>query len=243
MSCEAIRAALAHLDRCEETTAGSRFPTHCMYPSFETVHVFVAKLGDGYHVHDGDGAYQAAWAHGRDEALIRRELRSEAARFRLELADRSLSISVRSADWLGSAILAVANASAFAARSAVSKLNAAAEEALFDKIERSLSRLGNGKLHSKVEIKGRSGGVRHFDFAIFGSGSGDIFINGVSPHHGSIAAKFVAFADAPADNSNKLAVYDRPLSTDDVSLLQQVATVLPLKSAALGAERVMLGNR
>jgi hypothetical protein len=241
MSCEAALAALGHMNRCELTDAGARIATHCLYPSFEPVYVFVAKLGDGFHVHDGEGAYLSAWAHGRDESLIRREIKAEASRFRLHVSNRSLAVSVTSTEWLASGILAVANASAFAARSAIAKLNLAAEEALFAKIEHSLSRLSNGRLHKEVEIKGKSGGTRRFDFAILGGLKGDIYINGVSPHHGSVAAKFVAFADTEVESTNKLAVFDRQLNTDDAALLQQVSTVVPLKSVLIGAERALSG--
>ena len=41
---------------CEETPEGARVATHCLYPSFESVRVFVARLSDGFNVHDGSGA-------------------------------------------------------------------------------------------------------------------------------------------------------------------------------------------
>jgi hypothetical protein len=101
MVCDEIRAALGgRFDRCEETSSGSRIATHCLYPSFTPVSVFVAKIGDGYRVHDGAGAYESAWLHGRDDALIARVLRDECLRFRLDFEDNVIGADVNSNECL-----------------------------------------------------------------------------------------------------------------------------------------------
>ena len=41
------------------------------------------------------------------------------------------------------------------------------------------------------------------------------------------------------DQSRKLAVYDRPLDTGDVALLQQVASIVPLAALPDGARKVL----
>jgi hypothetical protein len=120
--CGEIHAALSGLVVCEETTSGARLATHCLYPSFEAVRVFVAKFGDGYKVHDDGGAYREAWLHGRDDALISRIIKSEASRCRLAVSGASMVADVPSAEWLASAILTVSNASASAARKAVERI-------------------------------------------------------------------------------------------------------------------------
>src|SRR5215216_4419817 len=107
MSCDDIRLALSEFDACEETPNGSRVTTHCLYPSFEPVRIFVAKVGDGFKIHDGGGAFMSAWSHGRDESLISRALQSECNRFHLALDDDRLVAEVPSKDWLLSAILGV----------------------------------------------------------------------------------------------------------------------------------------
>jgi hypothetical protein len=66
-----------------------------------------------------------------------------------------------------------------------------------------------------------------------------LLINGVSPHRNSIAAKYVTFADTEADKGHKFAVHDRELHNDDVVLLQQVASVVPLRSLLAGAKRAL----
>lgn len=238
MSCPDILAALSQISVCGETSQGSRLTTHCLYPSFEPVRVYVAKVGDGYRIHDGGAAFQEAWLHGREEALICRAIRDECARFRLEEAAKTVAVNVRSKEWLLSAVLAVANASSLAAHRAVTRIVAAAEEALADRIERLLAhRFGEGKFTRDVDLVGRSGGKRHFDFVLPIQDDGAILINGVSPHMASISSKYVAFADMEVDRDLKFAVFERDLGPDDAALLQQVANIVPLKSLPASAER------
>lgn len=238
MSCEDVHIALSQSAVCEETSEGARLTTHCLYPSFEPVCVYVAKVGDGYRVHDAGGAFEQAWLHGREEALIGRAIREECVRFRLDGADNKISVSVASRDWLSSAILAVANASSLAAHRAVARIVAAAEEALVDRIGRSLAqRFGESRFRRNVDLTGRSGGKRHFDFVLPMSDNEALLINGVAPHMGSISSKYVAFADTEFDRDHKFAVFDRELGPDDAALLQQVASIVPLNNLPTTAER------
>jgi len=241
MSCDDVRAALSEFDTCEETPDGARVTTHCLYPSFEPVRIFVAKVGEGFKVHDGGGAFMSAWSHGRDDALINRALQSECSRFHLSMDNERLVADVSSRDWLLSAILGVANASSLAANAAVARIVAVAEAALVDRIQKALvETVGADGFETGVDVTGKSGGRRHFDFAVKGKGDAQpILINGVSPHHGSISAKYVAFADAEGDQDHKLAVFDRHLETDDVALLQQVASILPIAALPQNTKRVM----
>jgi hypothetical protein len=240
MTCDDIYKALAGFLACEQTEEGARIATHCLYPSFEAVRVFVAKVGDGYSVHDGSGAFNIAWLHARDEAMILTSLREACSRFHLTLLDKAIVAKVASIDWLTSAILSVANASSLAAHDAVAKIVAAAEEALIDRIEHDLARSFGPKSYEKnVDIRGMSGGIRHFDFVMARRSPVPLLINGVSPHRNSIAAKYVTFADTEADKGHKFAVHDRELHNDDVVLLQQVASVVPLRSLPVGAKRAL----
>jgi hypothetical protein len=207
--------------------------TQCLYPSFERVRIYVAKHGDGYKIHDNGGAYLSAWAHGRDEPIINRALNQECKKYHLARIGDTLVAEALSREWLLSAILSVANASAAAATAAVARIVAAAEQELSERIEQTLIKtVGSAGFSKDVDIIGKSGGHRHFDFAIEVPDSEPILINGVSPHHGSISAKYVSFADTEGAASRKLAVFDRQLNTDDVALLQQVASILPIKGLA-----------
>src|SRR5579864_8891867 len=104
MVCDEILKAMADFAACEQTPEGARVATHCLYPSFETVRVFVAKVGDGFTVHDGAGAFNTAWLHGRDGELIGKSLSQAAERFHLIVAGKALVARANSLDWLTSAI-------------------------------------------------------------------------------------------------------------------------------------------
>lgn len=238
MPCGEISAALRDFAVCEETPDGARLATHCLYPSFETVFVYVVKVGDGYRIHDGRGAYEAALLHGRDPTAAEHAILRETSRFHLEHKERAIVANVVSPEWLQSAILAVANASSLAATRAVARAIAAAEVALTDRIEEMLSRaFGAAAYRRNFAVRGKSGKEHQFDFAVKNDLEYSLLISAVAPHHTSIAAKYVAFADTDAEMRRKFAVYDRPLETGDTALLQQVASIVPLVSLTAGARR------
>lgn len=240
MTCDNIRNALIAYGSCEETSEGARIPTHCLYPSFDVVHVYVVKFGDGYKVHDSCGAFRSAWEHGRDAPSITRFLYREAARYRLEVKDHAVVADVPSLEWLASGILAVSNASASAANSAVEHFVSAAEDDLVARIYEVLISTFNTKYVSKEFLsRGRSGKEYRFDFGIRGQNEDLILINAVSPHPASISAKYVSFADGGPNAMAKLAVHDRPLDAGDISLLQQVAEIVPFRSLAPGVQRAL----
>lgn len=237
-ACEDIKKVMAAFSECEVTPEGARIATHCLYPSFEHVRVFVARLGDGFTVHDGAGAYNTAWLHGRDHTLVERSLAATADRFGLYVSGKALAGRVQSIDWLANAILSVANASSLAAHDAVDRIQAAQEEALVDRIGRALTEMVSGRdISRNVDVRGASGGLRHFDFIVRRESPYPIFVNSVTPRRNSIAAKYVSFADTHVDTRYKFAVHDRELETGDTALLAQVASVMPLVSLRLGAER------
>ena len=162
--CDDIKVALSVFDVCTETEQGSRVTTHCVYPSFEPVNVFVVRFGDGFRVHDGGGAVRSAWTHGRDENLILRMLTRQAERYDIMVADDALVADAPNIDWLGSAILAVANASAAAAHAAFDRVVSATETALKEKILRVLkSTVRPESLAVEYEVMGESK-PHKFDF-------------------------------------------------------------------------------
>lgn len=243
MICEDVRAALGAGDICEETDAGARVATHCLYPSFEPVSVFVSKLGHGYRISDGGGAVRCAWRHGRDEALTQRMLAKEAARYHLKAADHALIADAPSIDWLRAAILAVANASASVAHSAVGKATAAAEKVLKDKIYSALVHIAvPERIGTDFEVVGSSGDARHFDYGVRAENDNLLLVSAVAPHHTSIYAKYVAFSDTKKledPRISRFAVYDRQLGTGDISLMLQVADLVPLKALDPKARRAL----
>jgi hypothetical protein len=242
MICEDIRAAMGAGEVCEETEAGARVATHCLYPSFDPVTVLVSRLGDGYRVSDAGGAVRNAWISGRDEALSGRMLAREAARYSLSVSNHALVAEVPSIDWLRSAVLAVANASASVAHAAIGKAAAAAESHLKDRIRESLEHfVPASRIDEDYEVRGQSGDSRHFDYGVRSANDSLLLLSAVSPHHNSIAAKYVAFADTKALDAgiSRFAVYDRPLEKGSVSLMLQVAELVPLATLDPKARRVL----
>jgi hypothetical protein len=123
----------------------------------------------------------------------------------------------------------VANASSLAADNAVSQTVAAAETVLIERIARALEKSApSERIAREVTVEGRSGGERHFDFSIRADGANLLLTNGVSPYHTPVSAQYVAFADTDGDRQYKLAVYSRPLETNDTALLQRVASIVPI---------------
>jgi hypothetical protein len=55
MSCASLSSFFSAFAVCEETPDGARVATHCLYPSFEAVHVYVVRVDDKFYVHDGGG--------------------------------------------------------------------------------------------------------------------------------------------------------------------------------------------
>jgi hypothetical protein len=234
MSCSDVLAALAPFHACVDTLDGARVTTHCLYPSFEPVQIYVVRFGDGFRVHDGGGADRAAWLHGRDEQLIRKMLLRQAARYHLALRDGILSAEAPNSSALLSAILAVANASASAANAVIERAVAAAEHDLVERVYGVLSkRYGTERVKRNFPVIGQSGKQYDFDFGIPRDEKGPILIDTVVPHHASIAHKYVAFSDVAADGANtpdRWAVYDKPLDPEDASLMRQVAALVPFAS-------------
>lgn len=229
MTCEHVKTALAKLYQCEETQYGVRILTSCLYPSFETVGVFIVKVGDGFHVHDGGEARGIAWQHGREHRLADRQLSREAKRFGLMYENGRLVARVQSADWLGSAILSVANAASIGSYKAVEKIVRAAEAGLQEKIYETLRRhVPEKRLAKEYDFVGASGKTHRFDFAVTAESNFLTLIDAVAPHHVSISAKYVAFSDMKERfNTNRIAVHDNHIKSEDKALLQQVAEVLP----------------
>lgn len=237
--CDDVRAALGSAEFCEETERGARVVTNCLYPSFEPVSVFVARFGDGYAVSDAGGAVAAAWIHGRDD--IKKILKREALRFGVEAAGDSIQAEASSLEWLRTAILAVANASGSAARHAVERAVLANEKILAERIYEALAKVVPAqRIARDFEYRGASGKNWRADYAVV-TDSNRLIINAVTPHHASISAKYVAFADVESDSKSveKFAVFERPLASDDKSLITQVAALVPIKSLPAGTRRAL----
>ena len=117
--CDIILASTSSLWACKETENGARIRTTCVFPSFEPVFVYVAKLGDGFVVHDAGETVAVIMANGQDGNPAKRVIRSECKRYDVAFGERQISLKIDAAEWLETAIVAVANTAAAAARNAL----------------------------------------------------------------------------------------------------------------------------
>lgn len=233
LDCAAIENAIGDFHVCESTEMGTRFSTHCLYPSFEQVSVFIVGSGDGFIVHDGGGAARAAWVHGTDKNAFARSLTSSASAFGCEVRNGQVRIEIQDKEWLWSAISSVANASSDAARAAVGRIRVTKEENLIRRTKAILDG-ARWKPETKLDVvhPGRSGKLHTFDLSIK-HGHALALIDAVVPHPNSIAAKYLAFSDTETrPGLYKYALYESDLGQENKALLQNVADLVSFKAIA-----------
>lgn len=246
LQCSEIDAAFRAFPTCSETEDGVRYTTHCLYPSFEPVEVFVRAGASGFVVHDGGGAARAAWRYGRDARTVESAIARQAALYKLSVRDESLTAEAAASEWLPSAIMAVANASATAARAATEvapSLPLVSEATLRDLVKEIISEIVPvASVGTEFPLRGKSGKRHRFDFVIHERSGALTLIDVVTPHHVSIASRYMAFSDVSGLDGalhGKFAVHDRPLDPEDVSLLGQFADVVPFRSLKPGLAKVL----
>lgn len=238
VSCSAIKEALAPFADCEATPNGARILTHCLYPSFQPVAVYVVGFGKGFIVHDGGDAQAVCWAHGRDERATTRYFNEQATKHGLRYVDGNLKLVIEDPTWLASAILAVANAASGAANASVEHIARSAMVVLQDAIHQALiGRFAKSNVLVHPTRTGGSGRSYDFDFGVIDSGR-MVLIDAVTPYAASINSKYTAFSDVMQTlDGIGFAVFDRPLQAPEKTLLSQVAQVVPLASMTRGVER------
>lgn len=238
--CDIILANTSSLWACKETENGARIRTTCVFPSFEPVFVYVAKLGDGFVVHDAGETVAIIMAHGQDGDAAKRVIRYECRRFDVTFGERRLSLKIDAAEWLETAIVAVANTAATAARNALKDSDKKAERLLADVIFELLEpKLAKGTITKGFTYLGESGRRYKFDLAVQGKEHLTL-IETVTPHASSVNAKYVALADVPFEAAvKKIVAHNNDLSQEDILLLQNVATV----SGPSGVMNLVAGSR
>jgi hypothetical protein len=209
-----------------ETDNGARIRTTCVFPSFEPVFVYVAKVGDGFVVHDAGETLAVIMTHGQDGDVAKRLIRSECKRYDVTFGERGISLKIDAAEWLETAIVAIANTAAAAAKNALKDTNKKAERDLADVIFQLLQpKLTKGTISKGFPYLGESGRRYKFDLAIQGKQQLTL-IETVTPHAISVNSKYVALADVPSSAPvRKIVAHNNDLSQEDVLLLQNVAVV------------------
>ena len=244
LTCDSVYTFLRFGGDCRATDDGVRITTHCLYPSFEPVRVYIMKFGESYLVHDRGEAYGNAWLHGRDFRQVSKALERSATRFGCVIdGKQTIQSRASNSEWLLSSVLAVANAASDAAGSAVGKQHEARQTELLHRIERVLERsIQPSRWEKWVSVTGESGKAHRFDFRIESNGWFAL-IDAVSPHHNSVAAKYVAFSDTGSrQRVDKFAVFDRELDREDKVLLSNVADLIPYTELEKSHGRVLFRN-
>ncbi|MEO0548400.1 MAG: hypothetical protein AAFZ91_00660 [Pseudomonadota bacterium] len=233
------------------TDIGVRVPTDCTYPNFDTVHVFVQSLGQSSFIVSDAGESWVRLSDFRDAPLKSDESHfKKVARlygvdfssnqprgvfkepsklkpsqaFGDEQGPKVISAVARSADWLKSAILSVANA-ASSSLSGLQRENTTSGADFEDLIYEALyQKFYQYRVEKQVEVSGGTGKSYRYDFAIQ-MRDRSVFINAVSKHGASINAAYRVFADTPGiATPNKIAMFQKQLDAPDVALLQSVST-------------------
>lgn len=226
MNCADLDSLLTRTPSCIEVEGGARLTTHCLYPSSDPVHVFIGKRAEGFRVTDGGGAWRSALMVGKaSESIFEKACR----RHSVEVRGGILLATPPTSDWLYPAVLAVANASAMAARAALETYERA-EKSLNAEIFELLSRhVPKHRIAKKYEYRGRSGHVWEIDFAVLRSET--LLIKSVAQNGNSINSNYATFGDiGEQPDLSKVSVFDTELKQDSASLLRQVATLVPFKA-------------
>lgn len=237
MKCAEFMGLVQSVVFCEDTEQGAKYVTHCLYPSSDPVEVFISRWGNGFRVTDGGGAGRSVWRHGRDDAALNQGLKKARDRFSVDVRDGVLIAETEDQHWLYPAILAVANASAMAAVTAVEMIAASSEKDLANEIAQQLQRVVPDRLiATQFGYRGQSGKLWMVDFAVLGERT--VLLKAVAPHHTSISAGYTAFGDiGEQDQLARLAVYKRHLKPEDAALMRQVSKLLPVSSVGPATAR------
>lgn len=243
LDCSAIDQAMGKYEGCERTQEGLRVMTHCLYPSFDQVAVFVVKRGDDLVVHDGGGAARVSWLHGAEPNALKRILNTSAASFGCEVREQTILTIAVSEDWLWAAVASVANAASDAARASVGRVRQTTEESLIRKTKAILDSARWGpETKLDAQYPGASGKIHTFDLLIQHEKQVAL-MDAVVSHPNSIAAKYLAFSDTETrPGLHKYALYDNELSAEDKTLLSNVADLIAFEAISGTDGRFLLNG-
>lgn len=226
MNCADLDSLLTRTPSCMEVEGGVRFATHCLYPSSDRVSVFIGERAGGFRITDGGGAWRSAQHLGRaSEGMFERACR----RHSVEVAGGIIVANAPNPDWLYPAAIAVANASAMAAQTALDTA-ARSEKSLNAAIYEILSRqVPKHRIARNYEYRGRSGHLWPIDFAVMRSET--MLLKSVSQNGNSINSNYATFGDiGDKPDLLKVSIFDQELKQDSAALIRQVAALVPLKA-------------
>ena len=239
MKCDLIVAALTDL-QCEETADGARILTHCLYPNFEQVAVYVQTHLDGYLVHDGGAGYDIAFDEGHNSTTMKGLMREFSALYGADTDDHRIFARALSPAWLPNAVMSVANASASAATALVTGTT---DDRVEDREFREKTYLTlrdafkEENVPRRVRRRGRTGKLHRFAFGVTHKGA-IALVDTVVPNAISVAARFTSFSAVGGRKEyGAFLAYKRLLANEDSALLAEVADVVPLEALVASIER------
>lgn len=239
MKCDLILAALSNL-QCEKTSEGTRILTHCMYPNFDQVAVYVQTHLDGFLVHDGGAGYDFAFDEGYHATAVKGLMRDYSGFYGADTDGHRIFARAISPEWLPSAVMSVANASA---GSATALVNGAADDRAEDKEFRERAFLvlcdafKSEHVPRRIKRRGRTGKLYTFAFGVTYKNS-IALVDTVTPNALSVASRFTSFsAVGGRKDFGTFLAYKRALSNEDAALLAEVADIVPLESLVGSIER------
>lgn len=239
IDCTQLQELLKFRYSCEPSALGLKILTDCLYPSSDPVYVHIAQIGDGFRVTDGGGILESVINHGRNDKSLMDGLTTASRRHSVQIENGSLFAEVPSIDWLQSAVLAIANASALAANLAVEQTTKSVERGLGKRIYSALETVFQpNEIAREYEFVGRSGKTWKIDFAI-PKLDRPILIRSVTPHHNSISSNYTSFGDIGIDETRRICVFQKSLDHDDASLIRQVADLVPLSALEISARKAL----
>ncbi len=239
MDCQQLKLLLSDQQTCEKSEYGTKIITQCLYPSADPVYLHIAIWGDGYRVTDGGGILQSVLLHGCDKFSLEAGLKIAKNRHGLIIDGGQLVADVPNKDWLPAAILAVANAASMAASIAIEHGIKKVGKSLVSIIENNLLASVQEKYIAKdYQYRGQSGKLWHVDFAVM-KDDNPILIKAVTPHHNSVAANYTAFGDIGSNVIERFCAFRTRPNNEDVSLLKQVSTLVPIDSIGVGTSKLI----
>lgn len=214
-----------------EGTSTAVLDTHCLYPSNDTVQVFVEGKETEFRVHDGGGAVTDSGVSAKRAAsIIRPVVRNQGLHVTSEgeIVARNISRSQ-----LNSAIILVANASKESAHFLVQRSRPKVHRIIRPVVERSLTMLFPDRWSDKARVSGLNK-PHKFDYLVNLTGDRRLIMDVVVPELGSINAAFVSHWDVAQLKSeffDQIIVFDDgdEWKSNDLALLDKGARLVPLQ--------------
>lgn len=243
MKCDLIVAALSDL-QCEQTEDGARVLTHCLYPNFEQVAVYIQTHMDGFLVHDGGEGFDFAFMEARNPTALKGHMRDFSALYGVDSDDHRIFGRALSPEWLPNVVMAVANAAAAATNALVMSRSEQDDgefrERTFDTLKAAFT---EDNVTRRVKRRGRTGRLYSFAFSVAFHDQMAL-VDTVTPNPISVSTRFTSFSAVGARTlGGAFLTYSRPLANEDSALLSEVADVLPLEALVASIEREISASR